>query len=329
MFREIEIDTHKEQPQARVKNLIVFVLKIIIAAGLLVYFIEKINLADIEKSIKSANLFFLFIAVLLLPLNIYLQFLKWELTCQTILNEYDKSKILSSLFYGLSAGAFTPARIGEYFGRGIALKEKSILKVTVATALDKFFPLSIILTLGMISSAFFIGNGLAISYKNILISFFGLILLIILVYLFFDNHKKYFELVKSRIMNIKFLEKNVHKLQALKSVNRSYSFKMIFLSFLFYLCFLFQFVFLIAAFSHKLHLLSYANAVSMILFAKVFIGQFSIGELGIREGVSIFFLTKIGELSQTAFSAAFSVFFINILIPSLVGLIFIFKKNND
>ncbi len=328
MIDEIEIESEKKTIQAKRKSTIIFILKIIFAAALLVYFIEKININEIEKSIISANLFFLLIAIFLLPLNIYLQFLKWQVTCQTILNENDKSKILSSLFYGLSAGAFTPARIGEYFGRGIALKEKSILKVTIATALDKFFPLALILIIGIISSSFFISKDLAIPYKNIFISFAGLIFLTILLYLFFDSNKKYFEYLKLKLKKIKIIEKNINQLQALKRVNRDYAFKMSYLSLLFYLCFVLQFVFLIAAFSHHLNLIPYLQAVSMILFAKVFIGQFSIGELGIREGVSIFFLTKIGELSQTAFSAAFFVFFINILIPSLIGLIFIFKKNH-
>ena len=314
--------------QAKSKSTLVFILKILFAVGLLAYFIDKINFNEIENSIISANILFLSIAILLLPFNLYLQFLKWQFTCQTVLKEKDKSKILNSLFYGLSAGAFTPARIGEYFGRGIALKEKSIVKVTIATALDKLFPLAVILVIGIISSSFFISKGLAISYRNIFLSFAGLIFLVILLYLFFDSNKKYLEFIKTKVKRIKFLEKNINQFQALKTVDRNYTIKMSILSFIFYLCFAFQFVFLIAAFSNHLNFISYFQAVSMILFAKVFIGQFSIGELGIREGVSIFFLTKIGELSQTAFSAAFFVFLINILIPSLIGLLFIFKKNN-
>ena len=328
MIEGNEIESAKEPVQSKRKNIFLFVLKIVIAIGLLVYFITKINVSEIETSIVSANIYFLLTAILLLPLNIYLQFLKWELTCRTILNENDKSKILSSLFYGLSAGAFTPARIGEYFGRGMALKEKPIIKVTIATALDKLFPLGIILIVGIISSFYFIHEGLAISTKNIMLSFSGLVFLIILLYLFFDSNKKNIDFLKSKIMKIKFLEKNISQLRVIKTVNRSYAIKMSILSFLFYLCFSVQFVFLIAAFSNHLSFLPYLQAVSMILFTKIFIGQFSFGELGIREGVSIFFLTKIGELSQTAFSAAFFIFLINILIPSLIGLLFIFKRNN-
>ncbi len=328
MLEELEIEPGDEMLKAKSKSIIVFILKILFAVGLLVYFIDKINITEIENSIISANLFFLFIAILLLPLNLYLQFLKWQLTCKTVLNENDNSKILSSLFYGLSAGAFTPARIGEYFGRGIALKEKSIVKVTIATALDKFFPLAVILIIGIISSSFFISKGLAISFRNIFLSFAGIIFLVILLYLFFDSNKNYIEYFKSKLKRIKFLEKNINQFQALKLLDKNYTVKMSILSFLFYLCFVLQFVFLIAAFSNHLNLIPYLQVVSMILFAKVFIGQFSIGELGVREGVSIFFLTKIGELSQTAFSAAFFVFFINILIPSLIGLLFIFKSKN-
>ena len=223
MIDEIEIEPVKNKPRAKTKSTIIFILKIIFAVGLLAYFIDKINISDIEASISSANLFFLFIAVLMLPLNIYLQFLKWQLTCQTILNENDKSKIINSLFYGLSAGAFTPARIGEYVGRGVALKEKSIIKVTIATALDKFFPLAVILVVGIISSSFFISKDLGVSFKNISLSFAGVIFFIILLYLFFDSNKTYLEYFKVKLRRIKFIDKNIHQLKALKTVNRNYT----------------------------------------------------------------------------------------------------------
>jgi len=65
------------------------------------------------------------------------------------------------------------------------------------------------------------------------------------------------------------------------------------------------------------------------MFAKTIIPPVSLGELGIREGASIFFITALGESASVGFNASIFLFFINVLIPSLIGLILLLKKNND
>ncbi len=96
------------------------------------------------------------LVILLGVVNIFLQYSKWRLTCAEVLEVKDKFKVFRSLFYGFSAGIITPLRIGEYFGRGIEFRDKSLVQVTVATLIDKFFPLLMVASLGSISSLFFI-----------------------------------------------------------------------------------------------------------------------------------------------------------------------------
>jgi hypothetical protein len=63
---------------------------------------------------------------MLIP-NLYLQFVKWKITCDYFLDERQNKNIAVSLFQGFTAAPFTPYRIGEYFGRAIIFKEKPIL----------------------------------------------------------------------------------------------------------------------------------------------------------------------------------------------------------
>ena len=65
------------------------------------------------------------------------------------------------------------------------------------------------------------------------------------------------------------------------------------------------------------------------MFAKTIIPPISLGELGIREGVSVFFLNKFGEAQSAGFNSSIFLFLINILIPSIVGLFLLFKKNDN
>jgi uncharacterized membrane protein YbhN (UPF0104 family) len=65
------------------------------------------------------------------------------------------------------------------------------------------------------------------------------------------------------------------------------------------------------------------------MFTKSILSPITFGELGIREGAAIFFLTQMGELSSTALNASLALFFINIIIPSLIGLSLLFLKNDE
>jgi uncharacterized membrane protein YbhN (UPF0104 family) len=75
--------------------------------------------------------------------------------------------------------------------------------------------------------------------------------------------------------------------------------------------------------------MDYFWAGNLMMFAKTMIPPISLGELGIREGASVFFITQLGETASTGFNASIFLFFINVLIPSLIGMILLLKKNDD
>jgi len=103
---------------------------------------------------------------------------------------------------------------------------------------------------------------------------------------------------------------------------------MVVISFLFYSCFLIQYALLVIGFSGNNNFFNYLWAGNLVMFAKTIIPPVSFAELGIREGASVFFLTYFGESQAAAFNASFFLFMINVLLPSLVGLIFFFRKND-
>ena len=103
------------------KTAIIFAVKIVIAVGMLFYLASSIEYGKIHSAIENANLLLIAVAFLLSFANIYLQYSKWRLTCGQVLEEKKKFKILTSLFYGFSAGTITPLRVGEYFGRAIEI----------------------------------------------------------------------------------------------------------------------------------------------------------------------------------------------------------------
>ena len=312
----------------RNKQAVNFIIKLIIAAGLLLFIIDKINPKEILNAISSSYYYLIIISFALCFLNLYLQFLKWETVCKNYLKIDSKKKIFLSLFHGFAAGIFTPARIGEYFSRGLALKEKSIFQIAAATFVDKFFSLLAVAFFGGISFIIYLNYFYSISpYTSILV--FSLVAGII-YFLFHQIFKDaIFGFIPDKIKQKIWLQKLLLYFDNLGKLDHKFVLKMVFISAAFYFCYLIQFVILIAAFSHSLDFFKYLLNGSLIMFTKTVILQISVGELGIREGVSIYFFTKAGEAASTAFNASIFLFLINLAFPSLIGLILLYKKSND
>lgn len=311
------------------KKIIYNLIKFFIAAGLILFIILKINLAKIYLAVRSANFYLISFVFVLMFFNLYLQYWKWKLTSKSLLGENNKKKILLSLFYGLSGGVFTPVRIGEYFGRSLEFKDRTILEVSVATFVDKVFPLIILLFFGAVSCLpflyFYYGMNI---YFTVL-----LFVLIIIIFYFliqtFVNQKywnnSFFNFIKSLIKK----ESVRRSLKILKDLEKKFLLQMTAISILFYICILTQFSFLVCAFSKSFRFFDFFWAGNLVMFVKSLIPSISFAEIGIREGASIFFLSKMGEPGFVAFDAAFSLFLINVIFPALIGFVLLFKRNND
>ncbi|MDR3609419.1 MAG: lysylphosphatidylglycerol synthase transmembrane domain-containing protein [Ignavibacteriaceae bacterium] len=313
----------------RYKGLLLNIIKIAIAAGLLLYIILKVNFADILAALRNANITLIAVTVLLAFINIYLQFLKWKITCVYLLDEKSNKKVLLSLFYGFSGGVFTPARIGEYFGRAAAFKDKPVIKIAVATFIDKFFPLMAVTGFGSMASILFMHY-----YYNVSVYLTGSLFIVTFIlfyaaYVIVLDPRFWDSVLFNRISKSPRIKKIFDNLMVLKELDRHYTTQMVFISIAFYTCFILQFALLAAAFSGHFNFIHYIWAGNLVMFAKTIIPPVSLGELGIREGASVFFLHIFGEPNSAGFNASIFLFLINMLIPSVIGLFLLLKRNND
>lgn len=311
------------------KNILIVSAKIFISAGLLYYLVNSVQFYQIISALKNVNILLIGIVLALSLVNIYLQYAKWQLTCAEVLGETNKIKILRSLFYGFSAGIITPLRAGEFFGRGIEFKNKSLLQVTAATLVDKFFPLLIVSFLGSISGLLFIYYNYNVSSYLILSLFILLFTLFYFLFFLFRNKKFWNSILFSKMNSSARIKTFLEKLRVFESLDNRYFNKMLRISFFFYLCYLIQFALLISAFSGRYEVVNYLWAANLIMFVKTIIPPFTLGELGIREGASVYFLTRLGESASVGFNASILLFVINLLIPALTGAVMFLRKNGN
>lgn len=311
------------------KTKIIFAVKIIIAAGLIIYLVKTVSIHEITSALRNANWIYLSIALMLSVLNLYLQYTKWRITCKYLLEEKRKSKIWLSLFYGIAAGSFTPARVGEYFGRAVAFKDRPLLQISIATFIDKIIPLFMTAFFGSLSSILFIHYYYQTPPYLTTALFIVYFVMFYLFILFILNPRFWNNFLFRNVKKSKTLHKFLSNFRILKEVDRFYTVEMFFFSFLFYTCFIIQYAFLAAAFSTHPDFLNFIWAANLIMFAKTIIPPVSLGELGIREGASVFFITRFGDTAITGFNASIFLFFINILIPSIIGMFLLMKRTDD
>ncbi len=309
------------------RNVIVTTLKITIAVFLIFYLVTHLNPYQIWQDFISANIWGIGIAVLLLIPNLFLQYKKWEIVCKALLKEKSKRNILLSLFYGFSAGLSTPMRLGEYVGRAIPFSNKNIVELTVATFIDKLFPILIVLFLGSVSSIIFIRVFYHVSNFITIGLFLVLFAAFYFIFMIFNDSDFWKNYLFNKMKKIKVLEKYANQFSTVNKLSSVTIGKITTISFVFYFTYILQFAFLLFAFNNSFSILNYIWIGIMVMFAKKFISFLSIGDLGVREATAVYFAGSLGVPEVSAFNASIFIFIINLVIPSLIGLILLLKRN--
>ena len=302
-------------------------VKLIFGLGLIIFLVSYVDPEKIIETFKKADYKYLSIAILLLPLNLYFQFTKWKILCKKYFKINDNRSIWVSLFYGISGGIFTPMKSGEYFARALPLKGIKVVDVVIATAVDKLIPIFFVVIIGGIFFIIFL-KGL-LHYSAIvtitLIIVYLTALLIPLIFLFSDfiiSVK-----LRAKLKGIKILSKMIEKISFIRSMDKSTFTKLILISFLYHLTFTVQMTLLLSAFNGELDFVKFFFAANLIIFTQIVIPPIALGELGVREGAAVYYLQSLGYSSAIGFNAALSLFTINLLIPSIVGLFLLFRRN--
>jgi uncharacterized protein (TIRG00374 family) len=298
------------------------VLKFVVAIGLLTALIFYVDVEALRESILKANVLYLSLGSILVIVNIGLQFLRWRFLLRLIAGDIADSKILSSLFIGYSAGFFTPGQVGEHGGRMVSLSSLQSIQVLAVSLIDKIYILAVTIIVGVVGVWIYFELFLP-HYWN---SFFTVIVFAIVAsfligVLYPDFLKKVLRLVLHKVRKYRavsaflFVKDVFHRRQARI---------LLLLTFFFDAVVILQYHFFVLAFA-PVSLGVSALCTSNILFIKAAVLPISLGDLGIRESTAIFFFTRAGVPAAAALNASLCVFFVNILLPSILGAILVLR----
>ncbi len=295
-------------------------IKALIAACILGYLLFVLDPAEIWATIKNARPLLAFLALILLPVNLLLEYLVWKPFAILVVDRLPIRKGFFAVLSGYAIGLFTPGRIGEFAGRALSLTGDRV-RIATSLAAVRIVELLIVCSIGIVALlAFLNSNYVGTQHQNILllaIAYGAFIITLVASTLAFPSwaEKTWGRLVFSKWRS---------KLNVLDFFSdRSRVLRVLALGTLRYAVFNTQLVLCLMAFQHDLvPRLAYLAAM-LVFYTKVVIPPVTFMDLGIREGASTFFLSQMGYSGAAAFSGALLLFAINILLPALLGLPFV------
>lgn len=292
----------------------------VLAAGILAILVSQIEMEALLASFLLADRTLIAFAASLLVANVWFQFAKWKTVVHAVKPDVPERELWLSLFSGFSFAMVTPVRIGEFGARAWAIPSSSQSLLIGLTVVDKFFSAIVTVVFGVYGlTVFFVGQH-ALPAWTIPVALMTGIAIAASLIIGLGNVPS----LLSRVGELTLLHRWKHRFaaasEAMKKIDRWRAFVLFFWTVLFYCTFVIQFFLLLNAFGDSEGGITLA-AIATIMVVKTVIPSVTFGELGIREGVAVFFLPMIGIAAAHAFNAAMLLFTLNVFLPAVVGTI--------
>lgn len=235
-----------------------------------------------------------------------MEYFKWNAIVRSTKITNTNSIKLQSFFAGIITGMLTPNMQGNFLGRIYYFQRKERLPITLLTLTSNFAQFCVTILLGIIALTF--SNFNSYSYLIIFIS---------IVSLFF-----YFSF--ERLVFFKKRFKWYAKMQALLEQNKTLRWEFLFYSLLRNIVFSVQFLLALMAFGATVNLEIYLLIWVLYLFTTLS-PSLIFGKLFVRESIALWLFSSLIP-EPAIIAASFSIWIINLLLPTLLGLIICKRK---
>ena len=273
---------------------------------------------DLFVEWNTSKILFLSVVFILMIFNWTIEAQKWRLLLVGT-ERFSLWKSLQSVLTGVAVSVITPNRIGEYMGRILYLRNVHKIQGITVTIIGSFAQLIITGFLGLIGVAYYILNVQNFSWLTILF-IASLLFFTFLTYLFFNLHK-----LLDWTKGIKFFRKLRIYLEIVKRFNQRQLIKILLISTGRYLVYTLQFILLLKFFLVDINNVILLCTVWLIFWIMAILPTIAIAEIGIRGETALFFLAPLSTNHLGIVSSTFMLWFINLIIPSLIGCLFVYK----
>ena len=299
-------------------------LKIGLAAAALGYLIVVVEPSAIAAALAEARWLWIGAALALLPVNVVLDGIVWKQLLQPVAPDASPRALGGAILSGFALGFVTPARAGEFVGRALYLPDADSWSVSLTVFVQRLVDTAINVAagVGVLAVTLFAG-ALDVTWPWIAL-LIGSSFFVVLLIGFLAVPSVAARLVRALLPNRPKWNQRVAVLQAYRpgTMRRAVGWAT-----LRYGVFCTQFVLLIYAFTPPLSVVAILGAVVLTFFVKFMVPSVTIMDLGVREGAAVFFLSLFGATQAVALNAALLLFVINNVVPTALGVPFVWNLN--
>jgi len=231
------------------------------------------------------------------------------------------TEAVKGVLSGVTLGMITPNQIGNFVGRVIHLKELSKIRGTLVSVIGNTAQMMMTMIFGVGACILFVNQ---LGYTN---EFTTIILLIILVVLSVISLGLYYHIW--RISDI-FKQKSwAHYLDAFTGYNKGILSKMLLFSLSRYTIFVTQYLLLSNVYGIEISTFQILVCTMGTLFIQAFVPSFILLDVGIRGASALWLFGYFTVQATSILLMTYSIWIINILMPGLIGLVYILKWRVD
>jgi uncharacterized membrane protein YbhN (UPF0104 family) len=295
--------------------------------------LQTVNDLLAQRLNDKSGFWFLLLAFALMPFNLFLESLKWRFQIRK-LERLKLNKAFTAVLTGISVSMFMPNRVGDYLGRVFILEKGSHIKGVLLTMIGSLSQLLVTVIVGSLALLFFLSSTAYFSTETpwMYTAIFVLIVVMLVAGTFI-----YFNIDLLFVIIKKLFPKKSQLVLPYVEVFKYFTHRqlayILTLSFLRYMVFSLQFILFLWAFDLPVAYLEAMMLVGLSYLFITLIPTIALSELGVRGSVSIFLFTAWFEAQQISitnfelgvFAASSAVWLVNIAVPALFGLLFIYR----
>ena len=275
--------------------------------------------------LSSPNLHFLYLVLVLMPLNWTLEALKWKL----LLNHQTQISLwtlFKGVLGGITVAMFTPNRMGEHGGRILFVESKDNWPAFVSGIVGSFSQMLVLISFGILGLVYFATHFLQWEWY-LLYGFLGMSVSFILMLYYFYFRVDHFFLIAKQLPGVQYLKPYAKYLHLLKSFPTSTLLMAIGLSTLRYLTYTFQYYLMLRFFGLSVPFFPALAGIASIFLFQTSVPLPPVIGLVARGELAIFIWNNFAANEISILGASFALFVINLSIPALLGLLYIIKIN--
>ncbi|MBD3170744.1 MAG: hypothetical protein GF307_14810 [candidate division Zixibacteria bacterium] len=286
------------------------VLKAIVAIVIMGYLINRIEFARLLDVMKHANPFYIGLAVALAPLNIFWIYNRWRYLIRYLdpHQRISRGEIFGSALSGATLRLSTPGGLGEP-GRIFYIRTLGRMRLLALSLLDNVSAIIVTICFGSVGVAYTLSIPILYILPFFLLAGIAVVL----------RYRKKINIDKLTFLPERFRRYDFWEVPRDIPANKLGT--VVLMAAAMYIGFSAQYYLFILAFE-KLSVIDGAMSIFSVWITKSLF-PISLGDLGIRESVAIFYLSKYDISAAAALNASLMLFTVNLLFPAIIGSVFL------